>query len=192
MRKDAEPTRPRHGLKEPSRWLRRFAGLVEAGGAVLDVACGAGRHSRLFLALGHPVTALDIDVSGLADIAQAPGLTVIEADLEEGGPWPLGEERFAAVVVTRYLWRPLLPTLVAAVAPGGVLIYETFARGNERFAKPKCPDYLLEPDELLDAVRGALTVVAYEHGEVARPRSGVVQRICAVRDAGGHITARLG
>ncbi len=166
-------------VPEPSPWVRRFAALLEPGGRVLDVACGGGRHTRLLLSLGHPVTAVDIDISGLGDIADRPDLAIVEADLEQG-LWPLAGQRFAAVVVTNFLWRPLLTTLVSAVAPGGVLIYETFARGNERFGRPKNPAHLLEPGELIPAVESTLTIVAYEHGEVTTPRPAVVQRICAV------------
>ncbi|MEX0852570.1 MAG: hypothetical protein WD036_04705, partial [Bauldia sp.] len=145
-------------------------------------------HVRWLLARGLAVTAVDRDVTGLADIADAPGLEIIEADLEAaptaGGGWPLGGRRFAAVIVANYLWRPLLPAIVAAVAEGGVLLYETFARGNAAFGRPANPDFLLAPGELLDAVRGSLHVVAYEHGVIDTPRPAVVQRICAVRGDG--------
>ena len=167
----------------PSYWVRSFAGLVPAGGPVLDLACGGGRHARLFLALGHPVTALDRDLAGLADIAGAAGLETIAADLEAGRPWPLGERRFAGVVVVNYLHRPLFPAIVAAVAPGGVLIYETFAVGNERFGRPHNPDHLLRPDELTAAVAGQLDVIAYENLEISEPRPAMVQRIAAARSA---------
>lgn len=162
----------------PSAWVRRFAPLVPSGGAVLDVAAGGGRHARLFLGRGHGVTAVDRDTTALVPSAPA-GLEVITADLENGGPWPLGARRFAGVIVTNYLHRPLLPVLVAAVAPGGVLIYETFAIGNERFGKPSNPAFLLRSGELLDAVRGRLRVVAYEDLEVDEPRPAMVQRIAA-------------
>jgi SAM-dependent methyltransferase len=172
----------RRGPTPPSPWIKRFAPLVSAGGAVLDLACGGGRHARLFLERGHPVTALDVDLSRLGALAGAPGLETIEADLEQGDAWPLGERRFAAVVVTSYLWRPLFPHIVAAVGAGGVLLYETFSQGNERFNRPRNPDFLLEEGELIEVVRGELSVVAYEHGEIAETRRGVVQRLCAVRD----------
>lgn len=164
----------------PSDWVRRFAALVPAGGPVLDLACGAGRHVRLFLDKGHPVTAVDRDLTGLADIAGDPRLETLAADLEGGADWPLAERRFAGVVVTNYLHRPILPRIVAAVAPGGALLYETFAVGNERFGRPRNPDFLLRPGELLEAVRGRLQVVAYENLEVAEPKPAVVQRIAAV------------
>src|SRR5262245_17941204 len=169
-----------HGPSEPSAWARRFAGRIPAGGAVLDLAAGGGRHTRLFLGLGHRVTAVDRDVAGLADLQTHPAATILAADLENVRPWPLGDSRFAGVVVTNYLHRPLLPVIVAAVAPGGCLIYETFAVGNERLGKPSNPDFLLRPGELLEAVRGRLVVLAYENLEVAEPRPAVVQRIAAV------------
>ncbi len=165
----------------PSPWVTRFADRVAAGGPVLDLASGGGRHGRYFLARGHPVTAVDIDVTRLHDIAGTAGLEIIAADLETG-PWPLAGRRFAGVVVTNYLWRPILPGVVAAVAPGGALIYETFALGNERFGRPSNPDFLLRPGELLEAVRGALTVIAYELTAEHEPRPAMRQRICAVRD----------
>jgi SAM-dependent methyltransferase len=170
----------RHGPLEVSAWVRRFAGLVPAGGEVLDVAAGGGRHTRFFLQRGHAVTAVDRDISGLTDLP-AGCVSVLEADLEDGRPWPLGARQFAGVVVTNYLHRPLLPALVGAVAPGGCLVYETFAVGNERFGRPRNPDFLLRPGELLEAVRGRLTVAAYENLEVDEPKPAMVQRIAAVR-----------
>jgi len=172
-----------HGPSEPSAWVRRFADRIPAGGPVLDLAAGGGRHTRLFLGLGHPVTAVDRDVASLADLRANPTVTILAADLEGGRPWPLGDRRFAGVVVTNYLHRPLLPAIVAAVAPGGCLIYETFAAGNERFGKPSNPDFLLRPAELLEAVRGRLTVLAYENLEVVEPRPAVIQRIAAIAPA---------
>ncbi len=167
----------------PSPWVCRYSGLVAAGGRVLDVACGAGRHVRHFLARGHPVTGLDRYNAGVTDLLGHDGFTLIEADLEAGGSWPAGAERFAAVVVTNYLHRPILPAIVSAVAEDGVLIYETFAAGNERFGRPSNPDFLLRPGELLSAVVGRLEVVAYEHGEVSLPREAMIQRICAAGSA---------
>ena len=172
---------PHHAAeRDPSAWVCRFAGLVPAAGEVLDVACGAGRHSRLFLARGHRVIAVDRDLSRIADLKGDPNLELVEADLEGPGPWPFGSRRFAGVVVVDYLWRPFLATFIGSLAPGGVLIYETFARGNERFGRPLNPDHLLNPGELLEAVRGRLHVVAFEQGEVRKPRPAVVQRLCAV------------
>ncbi len=169
-----------HGPSEPSAWVRRFADRIPASGPVLDLAAGGGRHTRFLLGRGHPALAVDRDVTGLADLQADPAVTIVASDLEDDRPWPLGERRFAGVVVTNYLHRPLLPAIVAAVAPGGCLIYETFAVGNERFGKPSNPDFLLRPGELLEAVRGRLTVLAYENLEVSEPRPAVVQRIAAV------------
>ena len=178
------PLTPHGRLDAPSPWVVRFAPAVPERGAVLDLACGTGRHARHFLQRGHPVTAVDRYGAGVADLLGSAGFTLIEADLESGGAWPAGERKFAAVVVTNYLYRPILPDIVGAVAEGGVLIYETFAEGNARFGRPSNPDFLLRPGELLRAVAGELTVVAYEHGEVARPAPALVQRICACRGSG--------
>jgi SAM-dependent methyltransferase len=180
---DAVADTPHRAESAPSSWVARFAALVPAGGTVLDLACGGGRHSRMLLRQGYRVVALDRDLSGVADLADAPGCERLAADLEDGSPWPLHGRRFEGVVVANYLHRPLLPRLVDSVAPGGVLIYETFARGNERFGRPSNPAFLLAPGELLDAVRGRLQIVAYEHGVVTRPRPAVVQRLCAAAGA---------
>jgi len=170
-------------LGEPSRWVRHWAHLVAPGGAVLDVASGAGRHARWFAANGHPVTALDRDAAALATMRSESRITTLANDLE-GAPWPLPDvARFAAVVVTNYLHRPLFPQLLQALAPAGVLIYETFARGNETVGKPSNPAFLLAPGELLDIVRPRLRVVAFQDGFLAQPRPAYVQRICAVLEA---------
>jgi SAM-dependent methyltransferase len=161
-----------------SPWIARFAPRVPTDGRVLDVAAGAGRHTRFFAGRGHAVLAVDVDTSALADLQVRDDLEVVEADLE-ADPWPLGTERFAAVVVTNYLHRPLLPTLVAQVAPGGWLLYETFARGHEAFGRPSNPDWLLAPGELLDAVAGELEVVAYE--QLTLPRPARIQHLAARR-----------
>jgi SAM-dependent methyltransferase len=166
-----------HSNSTISRWVARFAGQLPAG-PVLDVACGAGRHLRHFRALGHPVTGIDRDLGRVADLSESPGVELIAADLEIGAPWPLGARTFAGVVVTNYLWRPLLPAIVGAVGPGGWLLYETFAQGQERHGKPHNPDFLLRPGELLEAVRDRLTIVAYEHGLRPEPPA-VVQRLAA-------------
>ncbi len=170
---------------DASPWVTRFGPLVPAGGTVLDVAAGGGRHTRWFAARGLDVVAVDRDTSTLldapasAEAGEHGDVEVIEADLEEG-PWPLDGRVFDAVVVTNYLHRPLLPTLIASVAPGGALLYETYARGQERYGRPTNPDWLLRSGELLDAVRGELRVVAYE--DVTTDRPARVQRIAAVRE----------
>lgn len=174
-----------HGTEDPSPWIRRWSHLVPPGGTVLDVACGGGRHLRWFAGRGHPVVGVDRDAQALASLA---GLgETVEADIENG-PWPFGERRFDAVVVTNYLWRPLFPRLLAAVAPGGVLLHETFAQGNETVGKPSRPDFLLAPGELLGAYPG-LRVVAFEDGFLDGPPR-FVQRIAAVREAAGPAKTR--
>lgn len=160
-----------------SAWVERFVPR-SLPGVALDVAAGGGRHARLLLAAGHRVVAVDREVEALRAIVD-PRLDVVAADLEDGSPWPLPGRRFDVVVVTNYLHRPLFSTLVAAVAPGGLLVYETFAAGNERFGKPANPAFLLQPGELLDRVRPALRVIAYEDVEVSGPRPAMVQRIAA-------------
>ena len=171
-------------ITKPSPWVRRFAPLIRNGGTVLDLACGGGRHARYFLALGYPVAMVDRDSGPLGDLAGHRGAEIIEADLEGDAPWPLAERTFAAVVVVNYLHRPLLPRLIGSLEDGGLLIYETFARGNELFSRPRNPDHLLKSGELLEAVRGKLQVIAYEHGIDERaPLPGVKQRLCAINAA---------
>jgi SAM-dependent methyltransferase len=165
-----------HGAEPPSAWVRRWSHLVPAGARVLDVACGAGRHLRWFAARGCRVTGVDRDAAALQALAGI-GETVV-ADIEAGS-WPLAGRRFDAVVVTNYLWRALMPTLLDSLADGGVLFYETFAAGNEACGKPSNPNFLLQPAELLEFTRG-LHVVAYEHGFLSAP-DRVVQRIVARR-----------
>ncbi len=169
------------GKSAPSRWVRAHAGLIPAGSKVLDVAAGGGRHTRFFNGLGYRVTALDRDVSGLQDLGGV-GVDIHAADLEDGSPWPLGDRQYGGIIVTNYLHRPLLPSLAGALAPGGVLIYETFGAGNERFGKPSNPDFLLRPGELLDfASEHGLQVLAYECGEVSEPKRAIIQRMGAKR-----------
>jgi SAM-dependent methyltransferase len=160
----------------PSSWIVQWAGLVPAGAQVLDVAAGGGRHTRFFADRGHPVTAIDRDVSALA--AQ-PNVEIVQADLEDGSPWPLTGRTFGAVVVTNYLHRPLFPALMDGLAPGGVLLYETFMEGNERFGRPKQPEFLLKDGELLELVREGFSVTAYEARLVSEPKMAMVQRIAA-------------
>ena len=175
-------------FKAPSTWVTRFAPLVAmdgpAGGRVLDLAAGGGRHARHFLEWGHPVTVADKDVSALADLARDTRAEVVEIDLEDGSPWPFPPNAFSGIVVSNYLFRPHIDGLLGSLAPGGVLLYETFARGNETFGRPRNPDHLLKSGELLDLVRGRLQVVAYEHGQTDEAPPGVKQRICAVNDLG--------
>ncbi len=173
-----------HGSELPSTWVRCWSHLVPHGGHVLDLASGRGRHANWFLDRQHPVTAVDRDALALAQLtakaasANASQLEVLQADLENA-PWPLDGRTFDAVIVTNYLWRPLLARIVASVAPGGVLIYETFADGNAAFGRPARADFLLQPDELL-RVCADMHTVAYEQGFLPAP-DRVVQRIAAVR-----------
>ncbi|MFL6663747.1 MAG: class I SAM-dependent methyltransferase [Rhizobacter sp.] len=170
---------PGHDALAPSPWVQRWTVLVPAGAQVLDVACGHGRHVRWFAERGCHVTGVDRDAEALAPLAGIAQTLV--ADIEHG-PWPLPGRRFDAVVVTNYLWRPLLPIIVDSVAEGGVLLYETFALGNETVGKPSNPDFLLRPGELLQAAM-PLRTVAFEDGFLTSP-DRFVQRIAAVRDAG--------
>lgn len=172
-----------HDLAAPSAWVARWADRVPAGGRVLDLACGTGRHARYFAARGHPVEAVDRDPAMLARLDGVGGVSTRCADLE-GGPWPYEGERFAGIVVTHYLHRPLFPHLLAALAPEGALIYETFAAGNERYGRPSNPAFLLKPGELLEVVRGRLRVVAYEDLIVSEPKPAAIQRICALQLSG--------
>ena len=166
-----------HATLEPSPWVQRWSHLVAPGASVLDVACGSGRHVRWFAQRGCRVTAVDRDAAALGPLADVAETVV--ADIENG-PWPFTGRRFDAVVVTNYLWRPLLPTLLESVAERGVLICETFARGNETVGKPSNPDFLLQPGELLQAA-ASLRIVAFEDGFLTPPER-FVQRIAAVRE----------
>ncbi|MEK7687161.1 MAG: class I SAM-dependent methyltransferase [Pseudomonadota bacterium] len=159
-----------------SSWIAAWAGLVPPGVPVLDLAAGNGRHTRFFAGRGHPVTAIDRNVSGLA---ATDTVEVIAADLEDGSPWPLAGRTFGAMVVTNYLHRPLFPHLFEALQPGGILLYETFMVGNERFGRPSRPEFLLQDGELLELVRGRFSVIAYEARMISEPKMAMVQRIAA-------------
>lgn len=174
------PAPPPHAAQIASPWVLRFAHLVPSGARVLDLACGRGRHARLFAARGCGVLAADRDADALATLAGVAGIATCCVDLETDG-WPFGAERFDAIVVTNYLHRPLFPDIIAAVPGHGVLLYETFARGNEDFGRPANPAHLLAPGELLVWVRDRLQVVAFEQGVVTEGgRTAVIQRIAAV------------
>lgn len=162
-----------HDVPKPSDWVLRWAPLIAAG-TVLDLACGGGRHSRVFLDRGLAVVAVDRSAQDI------PGARFVQADLEDGSPWPLGEARFEGIVVTNYLHRPLYPRILAALAPGGVLIYETFMLGNEKFGRPSNPAFLLRPGELREAF-AELALQGFEEGAVDEPKPAMIQRLCATK-----------
>jgi len=179
----SQPISPNaHAITAPSPWVQRWSHLLAPSCTVLDVACGSGRHLHWFATRGHAVWGVDQDISIARQ--QVPQAQLIQADIENG-PWPCmgadDPQPFGAVVVTNYLWRPLMPTLVRSVAPGGFLIYETFAAGNETVGRPARPDFLLRPGELLRVCAG-MQVIAYEDGFVADP-DRFVQRIVAFAPA---------
>jgi SAM-dependent methyltransferase len=159
--------------------VARFIGAVRPGGRVLDVACGGGRHLRLALDRGLAVVGIDRNLSGVGDLEGREGVSLLAADLEVGRPFPLAGTTFDGVIVINYLWRPILPDIVACVARDGMLIYETFAAGNQKYGKPGNPEFLLRPGELIGAVAPRLTPIAYEHVKLADPPR-IVQRIAAV------------
>jgi SAM-dependent methyltransferase len=166
----------------PSPWVVRHSGLIATGGRVLDLACGGGRHARLLAGLGFAVAAVDLNFEAILKLQAVPGVSAMQLDLE-GDEWPLAGQTFAGIVVTNYLWRPRLPDVLAMLAPGGVLIYETFMLGNAVYGKPSSPEYLLRPGELRDVAQAAgLREVAFEEGYIARPKPAMRQAICAVRE----------
>ncbi|HEY5210963.1 MAG TPA: SAM-dependent methyltransferase [Stellaceae bacterium] len=173
-----------HSHQSPSSaWVRRFLPLIVPGGRVLDVAANQGRHTRLLLDHGFRVIAADRKTGDLAaHFAAEPRCEIVEIDLENGQPWRLGGG-FAGIIVSLYLHRPLFADLAAALAPGGVLIHETFMRGNERFGRPRNPDFLLRPNELFEVYSPTLSIVAFEQGEVTEPKPAMMQRIAAVNGA---------
>jgi SAM-dependent methyltransferase len=183
-------------LDQPSAWVRRFAPLVPPG-EVLDIACGHGRHARLFAGLGHAVLAADRDALALAMLAAGEtGIGTMQVDLENGTVWPFASCRFSGIVMTNYLHRPLFPHISASLAAGGIFIAETFAQGNERFGKPSNPDFLLAPGELLQVAQACaespLRVIAFEDGYVELPKPAMIQRICLTKLAVGDAAAEFG
>ena len=168
-----------HDSELPSPWVVRWAPLITRG-PVLDVACGGGRHAKFFGTRGLEVVAVDREPQTI------PGARFVQADLEDGRPWPFGGQRFGGIVVTNYLHRPLFPRLAEALDEGGVLIYETFMAGNERFGKPSNPAFLLQPGELLEAF-ASLEVLGFEQGMVERPKPAMVQRACVIRGKAGSV-----
>jgi len=158
----------------------QWASAIGDRGIVLDLAAGSGRHTHYLSQSAQSVVALDRDVTALEARSWPGNVEIIAADLEDGSPWPLAGRKFAGIVVTNYLHRPLLPQLAQSLEPGGLLIYETFALGNERFGKPSNPAFLLKPGELLAfAESSGLTVLGYFNGEVTGPKPAVIQRLAA-------------
>ncbi|MEE8307214.1 MAG: methyltransferase domain-containing protein [Gammaproteobacteria bacterium] len=166
---------------EPFNWITTHAAEIKPGGTVLDLACGGGRHTRYALDQGFRVMAVDINMTGIADLVGRPDLAVLEADLENG-TWPLGNARFHGIIVTNYLHRPLFPHIISALAQDGVLIYETFMAGNQDFGRPSNPDFLLQPDELRDVCK-RLDIVAFEQGFVDGDKPAMKQKIVAINRA---------
>lgn len=182
---DAPAAKPYHAVQAPSPWVARFLPGTVAGGTVLDVACGTGRHLALARSLGFAAVGVDRDPTGFAAFAADPGVVTVVADIEADG-WPFGDRRFAAVVVTNYLWRPLFPAIFGAVAPDGLVVTETFAVGQERHGRPGRREFMLTPNELIGpALAAGLVVVAFEQGEIpgafcSGGSAKIVQRLCAV------------
>lgn len=165
----------------PSLWLVEHAAQLPQYGRVLDLACGRGRHTRWLAERGFQVLAVDIDADALAGLAGLAGVSTAQHDLESGA-WPLGQDMFAGIVVCRYLHRPLLPAIARALAPGGVLIYETFMQGHELYNSPRRPEFLLASGELMGfAAQYGLEVLDFAEGPVDSPRPAVLQAICARR-----------
>lgn len=166
----------------PSPWVVRHGTRIPQTGEVLDLACGSGRHARWLAGQGYRVAAVDRDFAAISSMRDVPGIRAWVADLE-GESWPLVGQHFAGIVVTNYLWRPRLPDLLALLAPGGVLIYETFMQGNAAYGKPSSPDFLLRPGELRDVVKAAgWREIEFVEGYVDSPKPAMRQAICAIRD----------
>ena len=170
---------PHEGI--PSPWVCHHAQLIHNGGQVLDLACGRGRHAHWLANNNWQVHAVDHDKDAIAGLQHLPNISTLVADLENDS-WPYPDQRFHGIVVSRYLHRPLMPLLIESLHPGGVLIYETFMDGNERFGRPRNPNFLLRSNELLKTFSPHLTVIAYQQGEFQEPGPAVLQRICAVSD----------
>ncbi len=166
-------------LMSASPWIVRHLSALPVPGRALDLACGGGRHARYLLDRGYSVTLIDRDISGVADLAPHPATELLQVDLEDGSPWPLAGMEFDLVVVTNYLHRPIFDKLLECVRPGGVLLYETFAEGNEKYGRPSNPDFLLRPGELRERVQASFDVIAYEQLETSGERPAVIQHIAA-------------
>jgi SAM-dependent methyltransferase len=164
----------------PSAWIVKYAPLIRSGGHVLDLACGSGRHAIWLAAQGYLVDAIDRDATAMAAMAGLDNIHTQLADLEATTAYQFTQQ-YDGIVVSRYLYRPLLPRLAAILKPGGVLIYETFMQGNERYGKPSNPDFLLQPNELLTHYAESLRIAAFKQGDEQTPTPAVMQRICALK-----------
>lgn len=171
-------------IGKPSPWMVEYAPLITHGGRVLDLACGSGRHAIWLAELGYQVDAIDRDAAVMSEMIGIDNINIRIADIEANDA-PLLKAQYDGIIVSRYLYRPLLNSLAEALKPGGVLIYETFMTGNERYGKPSNPDFLLRPDELLDIYTPLLKIIAFAQGDESEPRPAVMQRICAIK----HIDA---
>ncbi len=164
---------------QPESWVLKFSSQIPPG-PILDLACGKGRHGRYFLARGHSVTFLDRDISGVVDLLSHPKTQLMEYDLENNSPWPFLKNQFSGIIIINYLYRPLLPNLLTALKPGGLLIYKTFAAGNEQFGRPRSPEFLLQENELLDTFSQHFEIIDFTQGKESNPNR-VTQAICARR-----------
>jgi SAM-dependent methyltransferase len=177
---DTMPANNRQAL-QPSSWVVGHAKRIPTDGRVLDLACGSGRHARWLRRQGHTIVAADIKLDGVADLRDQDGIELLETDLEQDN-WTLEGQLFAGIVVTNYLYRPHLPQLIENLQRPGILIYETFAAGNEQYGKPSNPDFLLQPGELLKVFGNDLRVIAFEQGLVEEESPKIMQRLCATYD----------
>ena len=165
----------------PEEWVKKHIHLIPEKSTVADIACGKGRHTRLLLRRGFFVVAFDKDVSGLRDIPPTPNLRVVEVDLEADNECLKHPKEFSAIIVVNYLHRPLFDNLIHALKPGGILIYQTFMVGNERYGRPHNTDYLLKENELSTRLEAEFRIIEFDQGYIEYPKPAVIQKICATK-----------